>query len=305
VQKELKKDNSEPLATPFLHRGSRRPGRRWSGTVYELNLQWIYQLGGDTRPLLWMREATTLSFPVNVQTLTNARAMLESLLNTDEPDMTLLHRMILPNSRDKAVVLMKEVDTLLDLATTRQWEPFTVPLKQSLNAKFLEFEEALQKELGRAWAFIVTEQRMISVRSMMEKPEELFAERCWEQMCDYAKHEARDGACCLAFDCFTASGFHFLRAVEAIIKQYMVAITKTSPTTLPHKRDWNTHIDFLRQNGADSKVVAGLDQIRSAERNPLMHPEDVLNRDEAVDLMMLCCMAINRQIGDMKKRGLL
>ena len=43
---------------------------------------------------------------------------------------------------------------------------------------------------------------------------------------------------------------------------------------------------------------------RSMDSSPL-HPEDSLDKDQAVDLLSLCVTAINRLVSDMRKRGLI
>jgi len=59
----------------------------------------------------------------------------------------------------------------------------------------------------------------------------------------------------------------------------------------------------LRDNGAEERVSSVVDQLRLHDRNPLMHPEDVLERDDAIDLLTLCSTALNRITVDMAKRG--
>jgi len=64
-------------------------------------------------------------------------------------------------------------------------------------------------------------------------------------------------------------------------------------------------LELLRQNGADAKAVEAADQLRGLHRNPLMHPEDFLHTDDALDVFDLCKSAIKALMRDMDKRGLL
>lgn len=57
-----------------------------------------------------------------------------------------------------------------------------------------------------------------------------------------------------------------------------------------------------RKNNADPGLVAVLDNIRSLERNPLMHPEDWLDVDEAIAVFTLSNTAITRLISDLRKK---
>jgi hypothetical protein len=103
----------------------------------------------------------------------------------------------------------------------------------------------------------------------------------------------------LAFDLPTATGFHMLRATEAVLIEYKTAAgVKKSKT-----RNWNKYIQDLKAAGADQKIVAILDQIRDLHRNPLMHPEVVLTMPEASAIFGICQSAITIMAQDMEKRA--
>ena len=106
---------------------------------------------------------------------------------------------------------------------------------------------------------------------------------------------------CLAFERYTASGFHILRALESEIRDYLIMVTHN----MPKKRDWGYYIEELEKNNANQKMLTALDNIRNLDRNPLMHPEDWLRKDDAVGLFNLGKTALHRLITDMKKQGLL
>ena len=58
-------------------------------------------------------------------------------------------------------------------------------------------------------------------------------------------------------------------------------------------------------NGADPKLIATLDNIRSLDRNPLIHPEDWLSKDDAIGVFNTAQTAFDRLVSDMEKRKLL
>jgi hypothetical protein len=105
----------------------------------------------------------------------------------------------------------------------------------------------------------------------------------------------------LAFEGYTAAGFHAVRAVEAELRTLLIQVQGGRALT---KRDWGYYVECLQRAGVDDKLVGSIDQIRKAERNPLMHPEDVLEIDDAVSLWCICQAAINRLYSEKKKRGL-
>ena len=106
-----------------------------------------------------------------------------------------------------------------------------------------------------------------------------------------AVEELRQSGRCLAFDSFTASGFHMMRAAEAVLYEYDVSICK--PKTKKKLDNWGAYILALRKwqdekSGNKSpdveKVIAVLQQIEDQDRNLIMHPELVLSGDDAFTL---------------------
>jgi hypothetical protein len=86
-----------------------------------------------------------------------------------------------------------------------------------------------------------------------------------------------------------------------VIREYIAALG------LPLKdseRNWGKYVQILKDSGAASEVYNIIDTMRQDDRNPLMHPERFLNRDEAVGLFCLSLTALDRLISDMNKRGL-
>ncbi len=104
---------------------------------------------------------------------------------------------------------------------------------------------------------------------------------------------------CLLFDTATATGFHLLRATEAVIRKYYKAAIGTDP---PVKfRNWGAYVKVLRKSAmVDQKVVSMIDHIREHYRNPILHPADDLTTEDAQVLFGLCVSAITLMGQDMK-----
>lgn len=156
----------------------------------------------------------------------------------------------------------------------------------------------LSDESQRSYILKVQDQRCLSSYSLVEKIEDCFPKECWELIEKPAKREFEECGKCLSLERYTASGFHALRGVECVIRQYLVKLTGD----LPKKRDWGFYIEKLEKNGADAKLVAILNNIRTLDRNPLMHPEDWLNIDDAVGIFTTSQAAIVRLVEGIKKR---
>jgi hypothetical protein len=105
-----------------------------------------------------------------------------------------------------------------------------------------------------------------------------------------AKANVNASGRCLALDSPTASAFHMLRAVESLMRDYHFKLTGQH---LPVKsRNWGAFIKVLNNNGADQKVTGYLTHIKDFYRNPIVHPEESFNGDEAFSLFGASLSAI-------------
>jgi len=155
----------------------------------------------------------------------------------------------------------------------------------------------LRDEAQRSFVLKVEDQRYLSSHSLIERIEDCYPKDVWEVISDDAKRELGECGCCLAFERYTGAGFHALRGVECVIRQYILKLTGA----LPRKRDWGSYIQTLKDNGADANLIAVLDNIRTLDRNPLMHPEDWLEIDDAIAVFNITQTALVRLVAGIKK----
>jgi hypothetical protein len=153
-------------------------------------------------------------------------------------------------------------------------------------------------EAKHNYILCVENQRYLSAHSLIEKIETCFSPESWSVIEVNAKKEFEESGKCLAVERYTAAGFHSLRGVECVIRQYIVELNGS----LPKRRDWGSYVEVLRQNQADAGLVAVLDNMRSLERNPLMHPEDWLDVDDAIAIFTLSQTAVSRLVSDIKRK---
>ena len=102
--------------------------------------------------------------------------------------------------------------------------------------------------------------------------------------------DIKDAGKCLALDCHTASGYHILRAVERVVIKYVEKVTGTSYGL--KNRNWGAYITVLKRHNADASVIGYLDHMRTFYRNPIIHPEDTLDGNEAFSLFNASLSAI-------------
>jgi hypothetical protein len=88
----------------------------------------------------------------------------------------------------------------------------------------------------------------------------------------------------LAFERFTAAGFHIFRAVESVMRRYWAHMS--GGKAAPKVRSLGVYIAAMEKNNiGDPRVVAALRQLNTLHRNPLAHPEAVLTLDETTSIL--------------------
>ena len=122
-----------------------------------------------------------------------------------------------------------------------------------------------------------------------------------ELLDDFVRNDIDHAGKCLAFDLPTSCGFHILRAVETCAKAYVHAVTGALPGI--KQRNWGEYILQLKNAGAHEDVTDLL-RILKAKRNPLMHPYDNLDVDEAISLLCLCQAGMDTIAEDLRRRSL-
>lgn len=194
---------------------------------------------------------------------------------------------------------------LLDHATEPRANAHSVTIQAGevlqLRTHLREFEVTFENECRRIYVVALEKQRALDTHTLVESIEAAFSAGMWCRFSKMTKREAEESGKCIAFERYTASGFHILRAVESEIRDYIYLLTHAKPL----KRDWGEYIKTLQNNGANPKLVSTLESIRSLDRNPLMHPEDWLEQDDAIALFNAGVTAMNRIISDMERQGLL
>jgi hypothetical protein len=155
-----------------------------------------------------------------------------------------------------------------------------------------EFRTVLFAEMATLRAYVVLQKGIYATSGLVETAERTLPEPVIYGLPEAAIYELREGGKCLAFECATAAGFHVLRATELVLHEYYLACCK--PRSKRKLENWGAYLAQLRQcnNATVSQLVALLQQIKDLERNLIMHPERVLDPDEALCLFELAKSAI-------------
>jgi len=203
---------------------------------------------------------------------------------------------LLPRSTEKANAFLQVIQQWIQ----GQREGGTV-LAATLHKTLNGFMVTLQDELDRLPMFTVIKKGNLSIDSLVEGAAEGYPKSVLELTDEFIVNEINQTGKCLAFELPTSCGFHILRAVEIGIKSYVHAATGSLPRM--NQRNWGEYIRLLENAGCGTDFIDVL-KILKTKRNPLMHPQDNLETDEAISLFCICQAGMEALIGDVRRRSL-
>ena len=196
---------------------------------------------------------------------------------------------LLKDSRISAKALLNIVQRWVNDIQSGVREATTFTQKEV--SGFLRSKEQLESDFERECrslpVFTVTPKGLYDTRLLIEKGEEKFPERARAVFTPLLVNDLRQAAKCLAFDVPTAMAFHVMRATESLIKRYYEVIAKNP---WPYaQRDWGRYIAELEKLPSVNKVITSrLTEIQKLNRNPLIHPEEIIPTEEAPVIFDLC-----------------
>jgi hypothetical protein len=153
------------------------------------------------------------------------------------------------------------------------------------------FEPVLAAECKALDTYVVSQKRGYSTPDLVERAHIMLSDDSVAILPDGVIADIQAAGRCLAFDVPTASGFHILRAVEAVMALYYTHLTGAD--LKKQNRNWGLYLKKLKDVPQhDPKISGALDHIRDNYRNPISHPEDTLTEAHAIMLFGLCLSSI-------------
>lgn len=159
-----------------------------------------------------------------------------------------------------------------------------------------EFETVLANELPGLATYIVYQKGIYSTDELISEADRHVPESLREALPAKAKEDIRQSGRCLAFEVGTASAFHMWRAVESVMDCYHEALTGKTFDRQGVNRGWFKYIEALVEAAAETKITKFLDHIREEYRNPVSHPEETVELDEAFQLFAAGMSAIGQML---------
>jgi len=242
-----------------------------------VNVHQFYLLGQSLQPLAGITEASI--YGDCFYELWQARAGIKAML---ESGVVSLH-----TCRAAAYELIEAVtigvpEDFDEAIKKDQKEPINWMCYYRIAQVLKEFQVVFAAELPLVETYSVSQKGAYSTSDLIDHAEIIFSENIRSVLPADATRDIQQAGRCIAFDVPTAAAFHILRAIEAVILEYLKI--KSVGTVKPKQRTWAAYLDSLRELGADETIIEEIDQIREKYRNPIMHPEDVVSLDGALAL---------------------
>jgi hypothetical protein len=271
----------------------------------KINLPFFYQLGARLNPLAQLDPHEAKKSQVFI-----AGLQVKSYIGTLFSRYPTLH--VCRAVGDELVKAIEVLDEWFRGATPEQVRE-TVQIadfqfRAAIN-KAKEFETVLSAELDTLTTYHVTKKGAYSTPDLIEEAENILSESVKAKVPQEALEEIKQAGRCLALDSPTASGFHMMRSLEAVLHQYYLSVCKPkSPKKLESWAAYLSALNKLAGEGVDDegdmpegdakkgdpqvrRVITFLYQVKDT-RNNIMHPELVLSADDAFGLLDVAKAAI-------------
>jgi hypothetical protein len=189
-----------------------------------------------------------------------------------------------------------EMKTELDAAEPDKPIPAPLVTKIKDEFKILEnvvFAEAIPKKL------YILPSRRFNTEYLLAEPSKLLKAGAFDKLEEVARSDFSSSCRCILFGEATAAAFHILRATESVLRSYYFHHRRQNRLAKPM---WAAMVDQLRvksRNKPPESLLAALDIIRTAYRNPTQHPEAMYEIDSAQDLFGVCIDAIGKMTDEL------
>jgi hypothetical protein len=260
--------------------------RRYSSMIHSVRPMYFYGLGSKLHAVLYVRPG--IPPDVRAEILGDAYEALKGF-TADENNAA-----ILPRSVEKGMLLVFQLEFWV--RSSGACRDSDLP---SLHGNVDTYETILMEELERRRNLTLTNPGNLSVDVLLDEASATYPKYVLDLVDVFIRNEIDEAGRCLACDRNTACGFHILRSVEVAIKGYIVAVKGS----LPKNRNWGEYIDALKKHGASQKLINEVIVLK-ARRNPLMHPQDKLDENQARQLFCQCEGALCAVIDDVCSRRL-
>jgi hypothetical protein len=157
-----------------------------------------------------------------------------------------------------------------------------------------DFETVLANELPGLAIYHVSQKGIFSTDDLITQADAHIPEHIRNETDSKAKQDVCEAGKCLAFGLPTASAFHMWRALETVICQYYKALTGKTFEKANVQSNWGAYIKALVEVHAEPRITKFLDHIREEYRNPITHPQETVDLEDALNLFSTGVSAISQ-----------
>lgn len=168
----------------------------------------------------------------------------------------------------------------------------------SVSSEMGVLENVIFAEASTKSIYLLPERRFNS-DFLLSNPSRLLKAGVFEKLDEVAQSDISSACRCILFGEATAAAFHILRATESVLVSYYHHHRRQNRLAKPM---WGPMVDQLKiktRNKPPAPLLAALDLIRTAYRNPTQHPQAVYQIDSAQDLFGVCIDAIGKMADEL------
>lgn len=276
----------------------------------QINQYALYELGDTLAGL--KRLSGNVPLQMAFVPLLNARSQIWNLLQGRIIEITF--------ARHDAIKLQGQIDDLMtrhfhnekgELDSNKDWLKEEIPGWEmgAVRSALETFEHTLSAELRQATTYYIPRIGIYDTAKLVENAEQHIDTDLRKLMDETAVKDFAAAGRCLALDLPTSSGFHAARAVESVLATYFHTFAGANADT-PGNGTMGDYLTALETIDSavkpEAKTLRTIREIAKLDRNPVMHPRDTLEAQEAAiffNLATAAIMAMTREIATRKAGG--
>lgn len=224
-----------------------------------------------------------------IYALFNARYVLDTILNQS------VFKQNIRTSRNQGNNLINLLDgQLSNPHEDRTIDQFTLA---AISSSYQSFRMVFLAELGVFPSYFVTQKAGYDTETLLELGSSIFPSELQLKVPECII-DANEAGKALAFELFTACGFHTFRVVESVLRRYYQSKSGEKDLPEPKRSIGGILSSMKKEEIGDPFVMAALQQIKDLHRNPLAHPQVSLNSEEAISLIGMAHSVITFMLKD-------
>lgn len=187
-----------------------------------------------------------------------------------------------------------DIDQAFKIPNTEMVNQFSL---STISESIKNFETVLKNDLPEMSTFAVAQIGIYRTVDLINRAHMQIEESLQPHLLPLAHSDVIEAGRCLAFRVPTAAAFHMSRAIETGMNQYYEALTAKPYDLKPGANNWGTKIRLLGEVGAEKNITVFLDHLRDAYRNPITHPEVIVEPAQAFGFFSQAISVISLMLG--------